>query len=197
MKSFAVTVAALCSVASALPFSLTPWAVQAPPPAGTQLYQLQSKSYVQHTQNPSHRLIQADIARHSSVTAVNNQWVSLKTGSTAYGLASTQAAATKFFVNLYKPTGTYSFHNADDTRQVALQGKDSVLLNVVDVTNPSTDIIPGGTLMEWATFTMDSNVLGVKDGSTLTNRTFVAIQGTGGYSLAFYDGECLTLKGCL
>ncbi|KAF2797795.1 hypothetical protein K505DRAFT_405544 [Melanomma pulvis-pyrius CBS 109.77] len=171
MKSFAVTVAALCSVASAFPFSLTPWAVQTPPPAGTQLYQLQSKS---------------------SVTAVNNQWVSLKTGSTAYGLASTQAAATKFFVNLYKPTGTYSFHNADDTRQVALQGKDSVLLNVIDVTNPNTDIIPGGTLMEWATFTMDGNVLGVKDGSTLTNRTFVAIQATGGYNLAFYDGASNT-----
>ena len=44
--------------------------------------------------------------------------------------------------------------------------------------------------MEWATFTMDSNVLFVKDGSTLTNRTFVAVKGTdNSYTVALYDGN--------
>ena len=137
----------------------------------------------------------ADATQISSVTGANNQWVSLKTGATQYSLASGQAAATKFFVNLYKPTNTYAIHNADDTRQVALQGSSSYLLNVVDVTNPSSDKIPGGQLMEWATFTLDNNVLGVKDGSTLTNRTFAAVPASGGsgYNLAFYDGKLLEL----
>jgi hypothetical protein len=127
---------------------------------------------------------------YSSTTAVNNQWVALPTGQSGYTLASAQAAATKFFVNQYEPTGTYAFHNADDTRQLALQGSSGALLYLVDVTNPSSDDIPGGQLMEWATFTMDNNVLGVKDGSTLTNRTFVAVTGEdGGYGLALYDGK--------
>ena len=120
---------------------------------------------------------------------MNNQWVSLKTGSTSYTLASAQTAAAKFFTDQYKPTGTYAFHNADDTRQVALQGPNGTLLYVIDVTNASTANIPGGQLMEWATFTIDNNQLGVKDGSTLVNRTFVAVQGAdNGYGLAFYDG---------
>lgn len=43
--------------------------------------------------------------------------------------------------------------------------------------------------MEWATFTTDNNVLGVKDGSTLPNRTFVAVRGSDGvYGVALYDG---------
>jgi hypothetical protein len=114
----------------------------------------------------------------------------LGTGSTSYSLAAAQTAATKFFVNKYDATSTYAFHNADDTRQVALQGTSGALLYVVDVTNPSGSNIPGGQLMEWATFTMDNNVLGVKDGSTLTNRTFVAVQGTGSaYTVALYDGK--------
>lgn len=126
----------------------------------------------------------------STTTAVNNQWVSLKTGQSGYTLASAQTAATKFFVNEYKPTATYAFHNADDTRQVALRGSSSALLYLVDVTNPSSDNIPGGQLMEWATFTMTDNVLGVKDGSVLPNRTFVAVRGAdGGYGLALHDGK--------
>ncbi|KAF2708541.1 hypothetical protein K504DRAFT_502566 [Pleomassaria siparia CBS 279.74] len=170
MKSFAIATT-FCTLASALPSSLAPWAVQAPPQPGTQMYQFQAKS---------------------SVTAVNNQWLALKTGSTQYTLANTQAAGTKFFTGPYKSTGTNAIFNADDTRQVALQGTSNVLLNVVDVTNPRTDTIPEGTLMEWATFTMDGAVLGVNDGSTLKNRSFVAIQGTGGYSVAFYDGASTT-----
>ncbi|KAF2015860.1 hypothetical protein BU24DRAFT_422165 [Aaosphaeria arxii CBS 175.79] len=146
----------------------------APPPANTQFYQLQTKS---------------------PVTAVTNQWVSLKTGSSAYTLATQQAAASKFWYSQYKPTGTYAFYNTDDTRQVALQGPNGTLLYVIDATNPSTGNIPGGQLMEWATFTIDNNVLGVKDGSTLTNRSFVAVQGAdNGYGLAFYDGASPTTQ---
>ena len=131
-------------------------------------------------------------SKASSTAAVSGQWLALATGATQYTLAATQAAATKFFVNQYTATSTYAFHNADDTRQVALQGQNGALLYVVDATNPNASTIPAGQLMEWATFTMDSNVLGVKDGSTLTNRTFVAVQGTGTtYQVALYDGELM------
>lgn len=44
--------------------------------------------------------------------------------------------------------------------------------------------------MEWATFTMDNNVLFVNDGSTLANRTFVAVKDSGSdYGIALYDGK--------
>ncbi|KAL1595808.1 hypothetical protein SLS60_009497 [Paraconiothyrium brasiliense] len=166
MKFFAAA-AALCTLVAAAP--LAPWEVMAPPPDGTQFYQLQTKS---------------------ATAAVSGQWVALKTGSTTYSLAAQQTAATKFFVNKYAPTNTFAVHNADDTRQLALQGPNGVLLSLVDATNPTTDTIPKGTLMEWATFTMDNNVLFVKDGSTLANRTFVAVKGSGSdYSLALYDGK--------
>ncbi|PSN65374.1 hypothetical protein BS50DRAFT_555953 [Corynespora cassiicola Philippines] len=165
MRSLLAIAFTFGSVASAFPFAT--W-IMTPPPAGTKFYQLQAKS---------------------DATAVANQWVTLETGSKSYSLASNKAAATKFFVNKYDPTGTYAFHNADDTRQIALQGSDGSLLYLVDITNPNENNIPGGQLMEWATFTMDNNVLGVKDGSILQNRTFVAARGTGsGYTLALYDG---------
>jgi hypothetical protein len=127
---------------------------------------------------------------HSATAAVSNQWIGLKTGSTSYALSSTQAGGTKFFIRKYDPTGTYAFYNADDTRQVALLGPNGILLSLVDFTNPNTGSIPSGQLMEWATFTNDNNVLFVKDGSTLTNRTFVAVKGSGSdYTVALYDGE--------
>ncbi|KAF2112824.1 hypothetical protein BDV96DRAFT_601652 [Lophiotrema nucula] len=177
MKSFFVAAAALCSVVSARPaspFEASPFDTMAPPPAGTQFYQLQTKS---------------------STTAVNNQWVALKTGSTSYTLAAAQTAAAKFFIDQYKPTSTYSFRNTDDTRQVALQGPNGTLLYVVDITNPSTSTIPSGQLMEWGTFTIDNNNLGVKDGSTLVNRTWVGVKGSdGGYGLALYDGGSNTTQ---
>lgn len=43
--------------------------------------------------------------------------------------------------------------------------------------------------MEWATFTMDNDVLGVKDGSTLPKRTFVVVRSGSDYTIALYDGE--------
>lgn len=111
--------------------------------------------------------------------------------SSSYSLGA-QTAASRFFLQKYNATNTWAFHNADDTRQVALRGPSGVLLYMVDVTSPSSDTIPSGQLMEWATFTLDNNILGVKDGSTLTTRTFVAVQGTesgGAVTLALYDGE--------
>jgi hypothetical protein len=93
-------------------------------------------------------------------------------------------------VQKFNATNTWAFHNADDTRQLALRGADGVLLYLVDVTNPNSGSIPGGQLMEWATFTMDSSVLGVSDGSTLKNRGFVGVRATGTtYTLALYDGK--------
>jgi hypothetical protein len=125
-----------------------------------------------------------------ATTAVTNQWVTLPSGSSSYTLATAQSAATKFFVRKYNATNTWAFHNADDTRQLALRGPDGTLLYLVDVTNPNAGNIPGGQLMEWATFTMDNNVLGVNDGSTLKSRTFAAVRGTETtYNLALYDGE--------
>jgi hypothetical protein len=134
------------------------------------------------------------MSSYSPTTAVNNQWVTLKSGSTSYGLASAQSSATKFFMNKYAATGTYAIYNSDDTRQIALQGETGVLLYLVDATSPNTDKIPKGQLMEWATFTTDSNLLGVKDGSTLTNRTFVGVKAAdNSYTLALYDGELIDL----
>lgn len=146
----------------------------------------------------SSQVVSSSRLRHASTlkpldratTAVNNQWVTLPSGSSNYGLATAQSGATRFFVQKYNATNTWAFLNADDTRQVALRGPNGVLLYLVDVTNPRSDTIPSGQLMEWATFTMDNNVLGVNDGSTLKSRTFVAVQGTGSsYTLALYDGK--------
>jgi hypothetical protein len=174
MKTYIFALAALSTVTSAFPKPAWLFGPQAPPPAGTQFYSLQSKS---------------------ATTAVNNQWVTLRTGQAAYTLTGTQATAAKFFLNQYKPTGTYAVHNSDDTRQVALQGPDGVLLYLVDAQSPTQTTIPGGQLMEWATFTTDNNLLGVKDGSTLPNRTFVAVRGSdGGYGIALYDGASNTTQ---
>ncbi|KAF1845907.1 uncharacterized protein K460DRAFT_338639 [Cucurbitaria berberidis CBS 394.84] len=167
MKSSIFGAAFFCSVASSWP--LLPWIQSAPPAPGTQFYQLQAKS---------------------SAATVANQWVTLTAASGSYTLAAAQTAATKFFVTKWNATNTYAFHNADDTRQLALRGPDGTLLYLVDVTNPRSDTIPGGQLMEWATFTMDNNVLGVSDGSTLKNRTFAAV----GNQLALYDGVSNTTQ---
>ncbi|KAF2854833.1 hypothetical protein T440DRAFT_464965 [Plenodomus tracheiphilus IPT5] len=173
MKSLLFLTVSLCSLASAWPFARR--AKMAPPKPGTQLYQLQTTS---------------------ASAALTNQWVALPSGTTSYTLASAQTAASKFFVTKYDPTGTWSLHAAeDDTRQIALRGTDSVLLYAVDLTTSTNFTIPGGVLIEWGTFTMDNNVVGVNDGSALKNRTFVAVQGTGStYNIALYDGVSNTTQ---
>lgn len=180
MKSF-LTLTAICGIASAIP--LWPWSQMAPPPAGTQFYNLQAKSCaVPHPHpppiNPTNAILRA-------TPSINNQWVTLPTSSSSYTLTAAQTSATRFFVLKYNATNTWSFHNADYNRQVALQGQNGTLLYMVDVLLPSAGNIPAGQLMEWATFTMDGSVLGVSDGSTLTSRTFVSAAG----GLALYDGK--------
>ncbi|KAF1950704.1 hypothetical protein CC80DRAFT_482337 [Byssothecium circinans] len=181
MKFFFVAATGFFSIVSAAPAAApgAPWEAMAPPPAGTAFFTLQARSYAcPHIPAPY------------SATTVNSQYVTLKTGSTSYALNANAASASKFFSIKYDKTGTYAFHNSDDTRQVVLQGTSSALLYLLDATNPSTDTIPKGSLMEWATFTRDNDVVGVKDGSTLTNRTFAAVkQSDGSFNLALYDGE--------
>lgn len=67
------------------------------------------------------------------------------------------------------------------------------MLYFVDAVNATADKIPAGQLMEWGTFTFNpdknNDLLGVNDGSTLTNRTFAAVEDAGGYRVALYDGE--------
>ncbi|KAL5371397.1 hypothetical protein DPSP01_014295 [Paraphaeosphaeria sporulosa] len=172
MKTLIVAVA-LSSLAFATP--LAPWEASAPPPAGTTFYQLQAKT--------------------SSAPSANNQYVQYPSNPSQYRYQLTKPGGenagtpAKFFLRKYEATGTYAIHNSDDTRQIALAGDDSVLLYLTDATNPSAGNIPGGQLMEWATFTTEGNVLGVKDGSALTKRTFVAVRGTSdSWFVALYDG---------
>lgn len=160
------------------------WHAILPPPS--QIVSTPLQISIQHT-SPSPPPI---LTHPSPTTALNNQYVALPAGSTTYALTTPLSSATKFFVQKFNATNTWAFHNADDTRQLALRGPDGVLLYMVDVTNPNSGNIPGGQLMEWATFTMESSVLGVSDGSTLKSRTFVGVKGTGNaYTLALYDGE--------
>jgi hypothetical protein len=58
-----------------------------------------------------------------------------------------------------------------------------------DVLRPS---VYDGELVEWGVFILDDNVLGVRDGSALTRRSFVAVPpelGGDAYELALYHGE--------
>ncbi|KAF1830024.1 PCI-domain-containing protein [Decorospora gaudefroyi] len=144
---------------------------------GTQLYQLRTSS--------------ADLA-------FNNQWVSLPASSFTngtYTLGSNQSAASRFFIVKYEATNTYELHAAEDgDRQVVLRGRNQSgeLLYMDDVFRPGSFGIPDGQLIEWGVFILDNNMLGVKDGSALTRRSFVAVHpetADGGYELALYNGE--------
>ena len=132
----------------------------------------------------------------SSDPTSNDQWVSPPaTSSTTntYVLGSSQSAASKFFVIKYNATNTWELHAAEDAdRQVALRGRDQLgeLLYMDDVLRPS---VSDGELVEWGVFIMDGNILGVKDGSALTRRSFVAVHpevNGEAYELALYDGKC-------
>jgi hypothetical protein len=107
-------------------------------------------------------------------------------------LDSSQSAASRFFVVKYNATNTYELHAAEDAdRQIVLRGRDGLgeLLYMDDVRHPS---VSGGELIEWGVFVMDNNVLGVRDGSALTRRSFVAVHPEAGgvtYEVALYDGE--------
>ncbi|KAF1920207.1 hypothetical protein BDU57DRAFT_464410 [Ampelomyces quisqualis] len=144
---------------------MIPWTRMAPHTAGTHFYRLQAKS---------------------STTAVTKQWVILSSDSPSYRLATAQSAATKVLRTKLEKLQTPRVF-ADDCCRLALRGPCGVLLYLVDVTNPNTGSIPGGQLMECATFTMDNNV---NDRSTLKNRTLAAVQIAGTtYTLVLYHGE--------
>ncbi|CBX97117.1 hypothetical protein IAQ61_007942 [Plenodomus lingam] len=161
MKSLLFLAAALAGLAAASPF--TP---RAAPDSGRARFMLQVES---------------------DTTALANQWVSLESGAISYTLSNSQSQASQFYVTKYDPTGTWSLNAIDNlTHQVALQGPNNVLLYAIQM---SSYTIPCGVQMQWATFTKDNGVLGVSDGSSLKDRTFVAVQRNGGtYSVALYDG---------
>ncbi|OCL04712.1 hypothetical protein AOQ84DRAFT_380306 [Glonium stellatum] len=128
----------------------------------------------------------------SATTTLNNLYLSSSNGTVGLfsNAKSSALNAARVFTTPYTPTGTLSLHIADDTHQIALLGTSPSLLSLVDVVSPTTDAIPKGQLMEWSTFTIDSTGnLGVKDGSALTTRHWVAWENTdGSYGIGLYDG---------
>lgn len=90
----------------------------------------------------------------------------------------------------YEPNNSWGFVTANDSRQVALLGQEPAGVLLYMVRYSAETALAG--FMEWSTFTMDNNVLAVKDGSTLTSRTFAAVLPSGSgsdWTLALYDGE--------
>jgi hypothetical protein len=132
---------------------------------------------------------------HSFDLVFNDQWVSRPVSPSTtdtYTLNSSQSAASRFFIVKYNATNTYELHTAEDAdSQVVLRGRglNGELLYLDEVLHPS---ISDGELVEWGVFVLDGNILGVKDGSALTRRSFVAVYPKidgGAYELALYDGE--------
>lgn len=118
-----------------------------------------------------------------------------------YVLGDSQDAASKFYLVKYNATNTWELHVAEDgDRQVVLHSRNqsSELLYMSDVLRPgSTDVLEG-ELAEWGVFILDNNVLDVRDGSALTERSFVAVhpEAEGGvYEIALYDGKCFPSSG--
>jgi hypothetical protein len=61
---------------------------------------------------------------------------------------------------------------------------------MVNAGYPTSNSIPAGMLMEWATFVTPNNLLGVDDGSANKRRTFVVVEGYGGNNtIALWDGK--------
>lgn len=186
MKAFAIAAAALCSLVAAAPIEGNAYDVNAPPPANATIYNIQAKSYASQRSLPETLL-----TCYRSTAAVNNLYLILKGTTGAFTLSSTGPA--KFFTTDYPAQKTLSFHNADDTHQLALQGPNGTLLTLVDVVNPTGTSIPAGQQMEWSTFTMDgTNNIGVNDGSKATTRKWVAVPASdGSYNVALYDGKSI------
>lgn len=98
------------------------------------------------------------------------------------------APPVKFYTTPYEPSKTLAFHIGEDANQVILVGSNG-LLDIDDQTNPSTNTIPKGKLAEWSTFTIAQNgALGVKDGSDIPSRRWIAYPSDGGYIISLYDG---------
>jgi len=113
-----------------------------------------------------------------------------------YTITSNQSAATKF--EFYNQTAQgnprFSAFALDDHQETALMGPgpSGELLYMVNAGFPTSNSIPPGMLMEWATFIAPDNVLSVDDGSLNKRRTFVVVEGDGkNNTIALWDGKCL------
>jgi hypothetical protein len=111
-----------------------------------------------------------------------------------YTLTKDQTTATKFeFYNrTLQGNPRFSAFALDDHQEAALMGPGPAgeLLYLVNAGYPTSDSIPKGMLMEWATFITPNNVLSVDDGSTLTKRTFAVVEGDNkNNTIALWDGK--------
>jgi hypothetical protein len=111
-----------------------------------------------------------------------------------YTLTNNQSLATKFefYNNTAAGNPRFSAFALDDHQETALMGPGPAgeLLYMVNAGYPTANSIPGGMLMEWATFVTPNNNLGVDDGSANKRRTFVVVEGDGGNNtIALWDGE--------
>ncbi|KAF2671729.1 hypothetical protein BT63DRAFT_178519 [Microthyrium microscopicum] len=134
------------------------------PPAGAQIFNLVAKS---------------------SDPKANNQPLSVQGGKV--GIFS-GAKAGVFWSSPYDEKKTLSFHTNDDTHQIALKGSNGIL-DLIDVVNPTGDMITTGTSMEWSTFAVDGQGgVTVSDGADIPSRKWIAYQDGRGMTVALYDG---------
>jgi hypothetical protein len=128
----------------------------------------------------------------SNVKTLSNLYLTAKNGKVAAYAGSRESAQVggKFFTTDYTPAGTLSFHSGDDSRQLALSGKEG-LLSLVDLVNPRGDTIPKDTPTEWSVFLIgQGGEISVKDGQNIKSRTFVSYLDTDGvYYVGLWDGE--------
>ncbi|KAF2683256.1 hypothetical protein K458DRAFT_389864 [Lentithecium fluviatile CBS 122367] len=189
MKSSSIIASALCNIASASPLGniQTDTSVELsakllyPPQKNTQMYNLQVKS---------------DDANYNGSYATYTN-ASRTSVYPIYTVTKTQAAATKFEFYNHTAQGNprFSAYALDDRQEAALMGPGPAgeLLYLVNAGFPTSKSIPAGMLMEWATFIAPNNVLGVDDGSLLTRRTFVVVEGANkNNTIALWDGSTRT-----
>jgi hypothetical protein len=121
---------------------------------------------------------------------LNDKKLSVASGGKVGVYRSGKAAV--FWSSQYTASKTLSFHVTNPEHQIALRGSKGVLA-LVDVTNPNTDSVPRGQLMEWSTFVVGKGGrVTINDGSDIPSRKWVAYQdGSAGWQVALYDGKSL------
>ena len=93
-------------------------------------------------------------------------------------------------------TQFYQLRAAEEAdRQFVLHGRNqpSELLYMEDVVQPGSSGVLEKELAEWGVCILDNNILGVRDGTALTNRSFVTVHPEtvdSKYEVASDDGEC-------
>jgi hypothetical protein len=120
---------------------------------------------------------------------LNDQKLSVTTGGKIGVYPRGRAAV--FWSSQYTASKTLSFHVTNPEHQIALRGAKGVLA-LVDVTNPNTDSVPKGQLMEWSTFVVGKGGrVTINDGADIPSRKWVAYQDGAGFQVALYDGKSL------